>query len=109
MVAALFFQFYPLKAFNYVLPLIPALSMLAGRGVHEVAVGSIAGELRDRARQRTATRPLGARQAGCWRCWRLPDRLAIAVPVFDAAKSDSYFGLREAAKWLKANTSQMTA
>ena len=28
----------------------------------------------------------------------------MASPVVDVARTDSYFGLREAAKWLKANT-----
>ena len=29
---------------------------------------------------------------------------SLAVPVVDASKRDSYFGLREAARWLKTNT-----
>ena len=42
LVVALFFQVYPLKAFNYLLPLIPALSVLAGRAVHDVALAFVA-------------------------------------------------------------------
>ena len=48
LVAALFFQFYPLKAFNYVLPLIPALSVLAGRAVHDIAIAFVAWSRRPR-------------------------------------------------------------
>ena len=48
LVAAVFFQFYPLKAFNYVLPLIPALSVLAGRAVHDIAIEFVAWSRRPR-------------------------------------------------------------
>jgi Dolichyl-phosphate-mannose-protein mannosyltransferase len=102
LVAGLFFQFYPLKAFNYVLPLIPALSVLAGRAVHEGALALAAWWRRPHR--------VGSRLAP-W-AGRLAVALAVcaafagtAKPVLDAAKSDSYFGLREAAAWLKANTS----
>ena len=55
-VAALFFQVYPLKAFNYLLPLIPALSILAGRAVHDVALAFVA---LVEARARRSARRLG--------------------------------------------------
>jgi hypothetical protein len=103
LVAALFFQVYPLKAFNYVLPLIPALSVLAGRAVHDLAIAFVGWSRRPRR--------LGARLglnvgrtatvlAGC------AIFAATASPVVAAVKSDSYFGLREAALWLKKNTSK---
>ena len=38
LVLAVFFQAYPFKAFNYLLPLMPPLSILGGRGLYSVAV-----------------------------------------------------------------------
>src|SRR5207244_4122237 len=38
LVLGVFFQAYPLKAFNYLLPMIPALSILASRGLHHVTL-----------------------------------------------------------------------
>jgi hypothetical protein len=102
LVAGLFFQMYPLKAFNYLLPLIPALSLVAGRFVHDAALWSIARLRLLRARPRgRMVAPLGGVAAAAAAGLLL---LALAVPVVDAAKRDSYFGLREAARWLKANT-----
>jgi hypothetical protein len=102
LVAGLFFQFYPLKAFNYVLPLIPALSVLAGRAVHEGAL-AVANWWRRPRRVGSRLAPWVGRTAvilaGCAIFG------ATAKPVLDSAKSDSYFGLREASAWLKANTS----
>ena len=108
-VVLLFFQVYPLKAFNYLLPLIPAVSILAGPR---------------RARRRAGARaPLEARCGGAPASgWMARGGRPIALPVallapacmvvsswrrrsIDVARTDSYFGLREAAKWLKANTS----
>src|SRR6185503_805061 len=101
LVAALFFQFYPLKAFNYVLPLIPALSVLAGMAVHELALAFVDwsrqprrfGERLGLSVGRTATV-----LAGC------AILAATASPVIASVKSDSYYGLREAAYWLKKHT-----
>ena len=103
LVAALFFQVYPLKAFNYVLPLIPALSVLAGRAVHDIAIEFVAWSRRPRR--------LGARLGlSVGRTATVLAGFAIfaatASPVLASVKSDSYFGLREAALWLKQNTSK---
>jgi hypothetical protein len=103
LVAAMFFQFYPLKAFNYLLPLIPALSVLAGRAVHDIAVEFVAWSRRPRrigARLGLSVGRTATVLAGC------AIFAATASPVLAAVKSDSYFGLREAALWLKKNTSK---
>ena len=106
-VVLLFFHVYPLKAFNYLLPLIPAASILAGRAVHDV--GLAVAERWKRLRRRSGVGWMG--RAG------QPIALSVALlvpclgavfmvkPVVDVARTDTYFGLREAAKWLKANTS----
>lgn len=105
-VVALFFQLYPLKAFNYLLPLIPAVSVLAGRGVHDTVLALVAW-------WRGLREPTGV---GSIARWSQPVAVPVALvaaactvvlaamPVVDVARSDSYFGLREAARWLKANT-----
>jgi hypothetical protein len=103
LVAALFFQVYPLKAFNYVLPLIPALSVLAGRAVHDIAIAFVGWARRPRrigARLGLNVGRTATVLAGC------AIFVATASPVLAAVKSDSYFGLREAALWLKNNTSK---
>jgi hypothetical protein len=102
-VVALFFQAYPLKAFNYLLPLIPAVSILAGRAVHDVAIALAArlrgtGPLLRRDRRILVGGPASV-LAGC------AVIAAMALPVLNVVRADSYFGLREAAYWLKANTS----
>ena len=105
-VVALFFQVYPLKAFNYLLPMIPALSVLAGRAVHDIAV-AIA-----RRWRRAETQPRVGWVARACRPVALPVALLAAIasaavmasPVVEVARTDTYFGLREAGRWLKSNT-----
>ena len=103
LVLGVFFQAYPLKAFNYLLPMIPALSILASRGLHHVALAltRLHDHRRTRAvlnggRRRSLTGPMAAPAAAV-----LVLVAVSVVPVVDVAQSDSYFGLREAAKWLK--------
>ena len=101
LVVALFFQVYPLKAFNYALPLIPALSVLAGRAVHDMAIAFVEWSRRPRrlgGRLGLSVGRTATVLAGC------AIFAATASPVIASVKSDSYFGLREAALWLKANT-----
>jgi hypothetical protein len=101
-VVALFFQLYPLKAFNYLLPLIPALSILAGRAVHDVALAIAARWNRPGARVRRAGFALFGGPALIVAACAL---IAVAaVPVVQVVRADTYFGLREAARWLKKNT-----
>ncbi len=105
-VVALFFQAYPLKAFNYLLPIIPPLSILAGRAVHDLVLAIAHRWRRMGQRPRVgwlarASQPIAlpvALLAG------LCSAVVMASPVVDVARTDSYFGLREAAKWLKTNT-----
>jgi dolichyl-phosphate-mannose-protein mannosyltransferase len=101
-VLVVFFQSYPLKAFNYLLPLVPALSILAARGLYEVVSNFAAA----RGHARVAT--VNGRR-------RRPSMLAPVVaavvilgasvaPAADVAQSDSYYGLREAGRWLRHHT-----
>jgi len=104
LVLALFFQAYPLKAFNYLLPLIPPLSILGSRGLYSGAIWlQEAWQNRNRPGRVTlngyAHRGLGAPLVAT--CALVA---ASIVPVTDVAQSDSYFGLREAAHWLHDNT-----
>lgn len=106
LVVVLFFQFYPLKAFNYLLPLIPAVSVLAGRFVHDAALAAVAWwrgleERRGAGTLARRGRPLAAPLA-----LLVPVCLValMAAPVVEVARTDTYFGLREAARWLKGNT-----
>jgi 4-amino-4-deoxy-L-arabinose transferase-like glycosyltransferase len=104
-VVLLFFHVYPLKAFNYLLPLIPALSILAGRGVHDVALAAAVRWKRLRRRSRVA-RAAGAGVAQPVAILAAFGVVAVlAMPVVEVARTDSYFGLREAALWLKSNSS----
>ena len=77
LVAALFFQVYPLKAFNYLLPLIPALSVLAGRAVHDRRSRSSTG----RGGPRRVRRCIGLERRGG------PPRSWPAAPIFAATAS----------------------
>jgi hypothetical protein len=101
LVLGLFFQSYPLKAFNYLLPAIPVLSILGARGLCKLA-------------SEFARRPSGIERlvkgnraaAGAF----APIAAAVVViavsivPTVQATQRDSFFGLREAAKWLEQNT-----
>ncbi|MGW5431082.1 ArnT family glycosyltransferase [Streptomyces sp. NPDC004059] len=85
---ACFYSFYSLKAFNYLLPVIPAVSILAGR-----ALGSASYSVR---------RPQVLRWA--------PAVLALAVIVASVPNITKSFddrpypGLREAAKWIASES-----
>ena len=84
-VFGLFYMVYPLKAFNYLLPLVPALALLGGRGLALVRMPRI---------------PQLALATG----------LAVICGVFaapsvaSAVHDDSSAGMREAARWIAANT-----
>jgi Dolichyl-phosphate-mannose-protein mannosyltransferase len=76
-----FYQLYPLKAFNYLLPIVPALSLLAGR---------LLGSLSLRLLPRTAL--AAALAVGLIACAAPQQRRVL--------DDDSYGGLREAGRWL---------
>jgi 4-amino-4-deoxy-L-arabinose transferase-like glycosyltransferase len=128
-VIAGFYQLYPLKAFNYMLPLVPALSLLMGR-----AAGSLTAALqrvmvarRSGARILSGggadrSRPTVQLQRGTGRSARgkraqlrrsraramLISRVVVlailvagtALPLRAALQDDSFAGLKEAAQWL---------
>jgi Dolichyl-phosphate-mannose-protein mannosyltransferase len=85
-----FFQLYSLKAFNYLLPLVPALVCLAARGLSTLVRGPV-------------------RQ---WPVWRMGAAAAaavafagFAVPSLNSVLADDSFGgLKEAAQWLSENS-----
>ena len=100
-VIAVFFQMYPLKAFNYLLPAIPILSILGARGLCALAL-RLYPPTSDRHLRNGKLRLITPRFAPVAAALTL---FAVSVgPAVDAAHSDSYFGLREAAKWLQRNT-----
>jgi 4-amino-4-deoxy-L-arabinose transferase-like glycosyltransferase len=106
-VVLLFFHVYPLKAFNYLLPLIPAVSILAGRAVHDVALEVAVRWKRLRRRSGVGWMARAGQPVALPVALLVPCVMGVfmAKPVFDVARTDTYFGLREAATWLKANTS----
>jgi hypothetical protein len=79
-----FYQLYPLKAFNYLLPIVPALSLLAGR-----LLGSLSLRLLPRAALAAAL------AVGLIACAAPQQRRVL--------DDDSYGGLREAGRWLAAH------
>jgi hypothetical protein len=84
-----FLQVYPLKGFNYLLPLMPPLAVLAGRGL-----GGVVDVLHRVVR---------------WRPALVSAIVAVVLlgsqvgSVHAAIHSDRSAGMREAAKWLQAN------
>ena len=90
-----FYGLYPLKAFNYLLPATPALSILSGR-----ALGALTQWLQEHVRwsQAHARRRLVA--------GALPLVVVVtAVPYLQRTLRDnSYVGLKDAALWMAART-----
>jgi hypothetical protein len=80
-VIACFYQFYPLKAFNYLLPIVPPLSLLAGR-----LLGSLSVRVLPRAV--LATVLVAGLVAGAG-----PEQRKVL-------QDDTFGGLREAGRWL---------
>ncbi|SRR6266851_2616748 len=85
---AVFYQIYPLKAFNYLLPALPALCILAGRALDALVQWSRPGALRLLSAGALSIVAVGA-----------------AVPYLrDAWLDDSYAGLKDAATWIARST-----
>jgi len=80
-----FYQLYPLKAFNYLLPSVPALCLLAARAVERLP--------RSSAPRIAATVAVGVLLVA-----------GVATHQWRALHDDSYAGLEEAARWLAANS-----
>ncbi|MDQ6792643.1 MAG: phospholipid carrier-dependent glycosyltransferase, partial [Candidatus Dormibacteraeota bacterium] len=80
-----FFQLYPLKAFNYMMPLVPAVSLMAARALVWLA-----------RRHVWSTALAGA---------AVVTMAAFAAPSLQAVlANDSFGGLKEAAEWLGQNS-----
>jgi hypothetical protein len=83
-----FYQIYPLKAFNYLLPALPALSILAGRALDAVVQWWRPGTLRLLSAGALSVVAVGA-----------------ALPSLRSAwQDDSYAGLKDAATWIARST-----
>jgi predicted membrane-bound mannosyltransferase len=97
---AVFLQFYPLKGFNYALPILPPLAILTGRAVVWLGFRGLSPILA-RVREGWGARPLAS--------------LAVvalvlvgshAFAVEGAVANDRSAGMREAAYWLRAHGDQ---
>ena len=83
-----FYQIYPLKAFNYLLPAVPALSILAGRALDALVQWCRPGTLRLLSAAALSIVAVGA-----------------AAPYLrDVWRDNSYVGLKEAATWMATST-----
>ncbi len=90
-----FYELYPLKAFNYLLPATPALSILSGR-----ALGALLQWLEEHIRWPRA-HPLRQVSAGALSLVVV----ATAVPYLQTTLRDnSFIGLKDAAMWMAAKT-----
>jgi hypothetical protein len=83
-----FYQIYPLKAFNYLLPALPALCILAGRALDALVQWSRPGALRVLAAGVLSLAAVGAAAPYLRQAWL----------------DDSYVGLKDAAAWIEAST-----
>lgn len=132
-VIAGFYQLYPLKAFNYMLPLVPALSLLMGRaassltatlqhvmGARRSDARILSGDAADRSRPTVRLQPGTGRAARGERARLRRNRaramlisrvvfLAVlvagtALPLQATLQDDSFAGLKEAAQWLAGHS-----
>lgn len=105
---ALFLQFYPLKGFNYLLPAMPPLALLAGRSLRDGLVWATQKVRRPAgSRGRAGSGWLGARPvvlgtAGAALLICLTQLSAVRVAMSDEGSA----GMREAAYWLQAHGAQ---
>ncbi|HST48287.1 ArnT family glycosyltransferase [Jatrophihabitans sp.] len=97
---ALFLQLYPLKGFNYLLPVLPPLALLAGRSLHDLLARL--SRLARNAHLLLGTRPVALGTA----CLALLICLTQAPAVNAAMTNADSAGLREAAYWLRAHGAQ---
>ena len=93
-VVLIFLQAYPLKGYNYLLPVMPALALLSGRAAAEAWHRLLGWWATDRSMLRRTAAGLGA-------CGVAGVLVAGSAPnVAAAVDDDSSAGLREAAYWL---------
>ena len=94
LVVVVFLQAHPLKAFNYLLPVIPALSLLAARALDSLMSFRFGPQTSFGLKMQTAgTAVLSVVLFG-----------SFIGPLNGALHSDTYAGLREAGYWLESNT-----
>lgn len=91
LVGSLFFQLYPLKAYNYLLPVMPAFALIAARVLVSACDGLVA-RLGIRSLRVAAPVIFGLLVA------------SQLVPVSQTLASEQKAGIREAADWLASNT-----
>jgi Dolichyl-phosphate-mannose-protein mannosyltransferase len=130
-VIAGFYQLYPLKAFNYLLPLVPALSLLMGRVASSLTAalqrilvarrasadslsGGGAHPSRSTVQLQPGTGPRGERarlrriRARAMLISRLVFAAVLvagtALPLRATLQDDSFAGLKEAAQWLAGHS-----
>jgi hypothetical protein len=98
----IFFQYYPLKAFNYLLPAIPVLAVLGGR-----ALTAGARALKKSSGEEAWLHGLRAQPVSAIAFTLILPLLVAssALPMDHVIGSNQNAGLREAALWLKAHTS----
>jgi dolichyl-phosphate-mannose-protein mannosyltransferase len=97
-VTASFLQIYPLKGFNYLLPLTPAFAILAGSATYRAIVYG-----------RSAMRRFGMRPPAAVPALTTALLLVLvgaSVPLARALAVDEYAGLREAGYWLRAHSAR---
>src|SRR5437762_819788 len=92
LVGTLFFQLYPLKAYNYLLPLIPAYSVITARVIVSIADRIVAIARYPRLARRVAPVAFGALL------------LSTVAPISNTLAAQQQPGLREAAMWLAEHT-----
>jgi len=105
-----FYQLYPLKAYNYLLPVIPPLAVMAGEFV-ATAFGSLRafgrgthGDLRGNGTRRRARRSRPIVKGGLATALLLSGVLVgstIVSPMAEAIDSMANAGLREAGAWMR--------
>ncbi len=88
LMVVVFYQIFPLKAFNYLLPALPALSILAGRALDALVQWQRPGALRALSAGALSVVVAGATAPYVWNVWH----------------DDSYVGLTGAAKWMATRT-----
>jgi hypothetical protein len=84
-----FFQAYPLKGFNYILPLVPVTSLLAGRGITSLM---------------TSLNRKHIFVIGMIGLLTLASYTLSYASLYNVVYDRSFVGLREAAYWLRDNT-----
>ena len=92
LVGTLFFQLYPLKAYNYLLPLIPAYSVITARVIVSIADRIVAIARYPRLARMVAPVAFGALL------------LSTVAPISNTLAAQQQPGLREAAMWLAEHT-----